>query len=114
MRVMDLVARCTTETCHTSIRLSMCEEQQYDNTQFSEKLRTEHCGAYNIADQQCYSKYTFVKTKGNALQLEFHPFSPKFLCERQEERWKEVGTCTASNRYWLRDVTYQNLDKYQN
>ena len=40
MRVIDLVAACTTETCHTSIRLPMRKEQQYDNTQFSKKLRT--------------------------------------------------------------------------
>ena len=38
-----------------------------------------------------------------------------FLCEQQEEeRWKEADTYTASTRYLLRDVTYQNLDTYQN
>ena len=38
-----------------------------------------------------------------------------FLCEQQEEeRSKEADTYTASTRYWLRDVTYQNLDTYQN
>ena len=45
MRVIELVARWTTGSCHTSIRLSVCEEEQYDNTQFSQKLRTQHCGA---------------------------------------------------------------------
>ena len=38
-----------------------------------------------------------------------------FLCEQQEgERLKEADTYTASTRYWLRDVTYHNLDTYQN
>ena len=51
----------------------------------------------------------------NALQLEFHPFSPVFLCEQQkEDRWKEGDTYTAFTRYWLRDVIYQILDICQN
>ena len=38
-----------------------------------------------------------------------------FLCEQQEEEWwKETDTYTASTRYWMRDVTYQNLETYQN
>ena len=38
-----------------------------------------------------------------------------FLCEQQEEEWwKETDTYTAYTRYWLRDVTYQNLETYQN
>ena len=78
----------------------MCEEYHCDNTLFSQKLRTELCGAKNVADQQCFSKYTFVRTKENALQLEFYPFSPMFLCEQQQkDRWKEADTYTASTRY---------------
>ena len=45
MSVIDLVTRCTTESCHTSIRFSIGEEQHYDNTQFSQRLWTELCGA---------------------------------------------------------------------
>ena len=45
MRGIELVARWTTGSCHMSIRLSMCEELHYDNTQSSQKLGTEHCGA---------------------------------------------------------------------
>ena len=38
-----------------------------------------------------------------------------FWCEQQEEeRLKEADTYTASTQYWLRDVTYPNLDTYQN
>ena len=38
-----------------------------------------------------------------------------FLCEQQEEEWwKETDTYTASTRYWMRNVTYQNLETYQN
>ena len=38
-----------------------------------------------------------------------------FLCgQQEEERWKEAGTYTASTRYWLRNVIYQNLETYQN
>ena len=38
-----------------------------------------------------------------------------FLCEQQEGEWlKEADTYTASTRNWLRDVTYHNLDTYQN
>ena len=38
-----------------------------------------------------------------------------FLCEQQEEEWwKQTDTYTASTRYWMRDVTYQNLESYQN
>ena len=38
-----------------------------------------------------------------------------FSCGQQkEERWKEAGTYTASTRYWLRNVIYQNLETYQN
>ena len=56
-----------------------------------------------------------MKTKQNGLQLEFYPFSAMFLCEQQEEeRSTEADTYTASIRSWLRDVTYQNLDTYQN
>ena len=78
----------------------MCEEYHYDNTLFSQKLRTELCGAQNVADQQFLSKYSFVRTKENALQLEFFPFSPMFLCEQQEkDRWKEADTYTVSTRY---------------
>ena len=56
-----------------------------------------------------------MKTKENALQLEFHPFFSMFLCEQQEgKRLKEADTYTASTQYWLRDVTYHNLDTYQN
>ena len=29
-------------------------------------------------------------------------------------RWKEPDTYTASTRFWMRDVTYQNLETYQN
>ena len=36
-----------------------------------------------------------------------------FLCEQQEERWKEADTYTASTRFWLRDVIYHSLDIYQ-
>ena len=36
------------------------------------------------------------------------------LCEQQEERWKEADTYTVSTQYWLWDVTYHNLDTYQN
>ena len=98
-----------------SIRLAMCEEYHYEKTLFSEKLRKELPGAENVADQQCFAKYTFVKTKKNALKIEFYPFSPMFLCEQQEEeQWKEANTYTASIRFWLREVTYQKLDTYQN
>ena len=45
MSVVDLVARCATESCHTSIRLSVCDEWQYDNTHFSEKQWIKFCGA---------------------------------------------------------------------
>ena len=57
-----------------------------------------------------------MKTKENALELEFHPFSPTFLCEQQgeEERWKEDYTYTTSTRYWLQPVTYHSLDTYEN
>ena len=55
------------------------------------------------------------KQKESALQLEFYPFSPMILCgQHEEERWKEAGTYTASTRYWLRNVIYQNLETYQN
>ena len=67
MNVIELVARWTTGSCHASIRLSMCKEYHYDNTQISQKLQTEHCGAEKIADQQCFSEYTFVKTKETAV-----------------------------------------------
>ena len=78
----------------------MCEENHFDSTLFSQNLRTELCGASKVANQHCFSKYTFVKTKENALQLEFYPFSPMFLCEQQEEEWwKEIDTYTASTRY---------------
>ena len=93
----------------------MCEEYHYDNTRFSEKLRIELCGAKNVAYQQCFSKYTFVRTKENALQLEFYPFSRLFFCEQQEkDRWKEADTYTAPTWYWRLDVTYQYLETYQN
>ena len=69
-----------------------------------------------MANQQCFSKHTFVKTKKNALWLDFHPVSPTFLCEQQqeEERWTEADTYTASTQYWLRDVTYHNLTHSKN
>ena len=102
---IGLVNRCTTESCHTSIRLSMCEEYHYDNTHFSQRLWTELCGVYNLAEKQCSSKYTFVKTTKSALQLELHPFSPMLLCDQQEEeRWKEADIYIACTRFWLRDV----------
>ena len=92
----------------------MCDGYHFDNKLFSQKLRTELCGAKNVADQQCFSNYTFVRTKENAPRLEFYPFSPMFLCEQQEkDQWKEADTYTASTRYWMRDVTYQNLETYQ-
>ena len=41
--------------------------------------------------------------------------SSMFLCEQQKgERLKEADTYTASTRYWLRDVTYHNLDTHEN
>ena len=44
-----------------------------------------------------------------------HPLSPVFLCEHQEEEWsKEADTYTASTQYWLMDVTFHNLETYQN
>ena len=45
----------------------MCEEFHYDNTLFAQKLWIELCGAQNVADQQCFLKDTFEKTKENAL-----------------------------------------------
>ena len=93
----------------------MCEEKHYDNTQFSQKLRTELCGAYNVADQLCFPKNTSVETKENALYLEFYPFSPMFLCEQQKaERWKAADTYTVSTQFWVRNVAYHNLNTYQN
>ena len=78
----------------------MCEKQHYDSTQFSQKIWAELCGASHLADQHCFSKYTFVKTKESAFQLEFHLFSPMFLCEQQEEeRRKEADTYTASTPF---------------
>ena len=42
-------------------------------------------------------------------------FFIKAFCEQQEcERLKEADTHTASTRYWLRNVTYHNLDTNQN
>ena len=67
MSVIDLVARLSTESCRTSIRLWMCQEKHYDNTQFLQKKRAHLCGAKNVADQRRFSKYTFMKTKENAL-----------------------------------------------
>ena len=69
MSVVDLVTRCTSESCHMSIRLSMCGEQHYDNTQFLHKLQTKICGAYNVTDQQCFSKYNFVKKKRSLVRI---------------------------------------------
>ena len=47
--------------------------------------------------------------------VRFLPFSAMFLCEQQEgERLKEADTYTASTRYWRRDVTYHNVNIYQN
>ena len=39
-----------------------------------------------------------MKTKQNALQLKFHPFSSIIMCEQQrkEEQWKEADTYTES------------------
>ena len=38
-----------------------------------------------------------------------------FLCgQQEEERRKEAVTYTASTRYWLRNVIYQNLETNQN
>ena len=67
--VIVLVARCTTEGCHTSIRPSMCQKWHYDNTQFSQWQWTGLCGAENLTAQQCLSKYTFAipTTRENAL-----------------------------------------------
>ena len=67
MCVKNLGARCKTESCHRSIHLSMCDEKHYDNTQFSQSLWREPCGALSLADQQCFSKYPFMKTKETAL-----------------------------------------------
>ena len=50
----------------------------------------------NVADQQSFSKYTFVKTEQNGFLLKFHAFSPIFLCEQQKERWKEANTYESS------------------
>ena len=56
MPVLCLVARCTTEICHTSIHFSICEELLHDNTHFSLKLGRELCGAQKPADQLYFSK----------------------------------------------------------
>ena len=45
MSVRDLVARCTTESFHASIILSICEEWHDDNTHSLQKLGTETYGA---------------------------------------------------------------------
>ena len=112
---MDLVTRCTNETCHTSIPLPIFEESQNDDIQLSARLWTEFCGSSFPADQQCFSKYNLVKTKKCTFPLQFHPFSPKFLREPQEEEQrKKADTYTASTPYWLWDVTYHSLDTYQN
>ena len=53
--------------------------------------------------------------KINSLYLEFYPLSPMFLCEQQEaERWIAADTYTVSTRYWLRNVTYHNLNTCEN
>ena len=116
LSVVDLVAIRTTQSCETSVFLSIWEEKLYDNTQCWKKLWTELCGAWNLADQQYLSKYTTVKTKENALLLKFHPCSSIILCEQQgrQQWWKETDNYTESVRYWLRNVTYHSLDTYQN
>ena len=85
----------------------MCEEEQYDNTQFSKKLGTELCGAKNGADKQCSPKKPLCgnKRKRSLLRI-LSVFSNIFLEEQQEkEGWKAADTYTASTRYWLRNVT---------
>ena len=70
---------------------------------------------YKDSRSAVFLRIHLCENKKTALYLEFYPFSPKFLCEQQEEeRLKEADTYTASYRYWLRDVTYHNIDTYQN
>ena len=61
MSVLDLVARCTTESCDTSVRVSICDEEHYDDTKFSQKLKTDVYWASNLAEQQYFLEHTFDK-----------------------------------------------------
>ena len=63
MSHIDLVTRCAIESSHTPIRLSVFDDERYDNTKFPQNLLTEIFRAKNLADQQCFSKYTFVENK---------------------------------------------------
>ena len=57
-----------------------------------------------------------VKTNRNALWLKSLPFFSIILCEQagKEQPWTKVDTYTEFAHYWLRDVIYHSLDKYQN
>ena len=62
-----------------------------------------------------FSQNTLLQNERKRSLVKIPSIFPLFLCEQQEEeRWKEADTYTASTQYWLRDVTYHNLDTYQN
>ena len=99
---------------HVNSSLNVWRIPLWQHTFFTE-LTDRTLWNMKCSSSAVFLKLHLVKTKENALQLEFYQFSPMLLCEQQEEeRWKEADTYTASTRYWMRDVTYQNLENYQN
>ena len=114
MSIIDLVARWTTESCHTSIRLSMCGDYHYDNTMFSHKLRTD-LWSIKSSRSAVFLKIHLCEKKTKRSLVGIFSFLCNVFCEQQEEeRWKEADNYTASTRCWLQDVTNQNFDTYQN
>ena len=71
--------------CHTSTRLLVCEESQYDNTIFIEALE-KLCGAMNLADQQRFLRYNFVKTKKTHFTWNSIHFLQYFCVSNKEKR----------------------------
>ena len=54
--IIDFFASCNSKSCQTSIRLSICKELHYDNTQNSPGPRTELSGTNDAADKQNFEE----------------------------------------------------------
>ena len=99
---------------HVNSSLNVCWIPFWQHTFFTE-----------VTDRTLWS----IKCNRSAVSLKIHLCENKkkwsavrilsifsnVLCEQQEEEWwKETDTYTASTRYWMRDITYQNLETHQN
>ena len=111
MRIIELVARLASGSCHTSIRLSMCEEKHYDNTMFTE-VTDRTLWSIKVSRSAVFSRIHLCENKRNrSLVRILSIFSRIFLWAT---RRRAIDRSWHLHSHSCVTLPTKNLDTYQN